>query len=299
MSLAHDGLPKLSDVVRSHGLEAKKSLGQNFLLDLQLTAKIARAGGPLKGVCIVEIGPGPGGLTRGLLSQGADHVIAIERDARCRPALAAIADHYPGRLTLIEGDAMEIDYQAVAPPGARLVANLPYNIATPLLTGWLSSQDWPSWWSSMTLLFQREVAERLVARPGDKAYGRLSVLCGWRSIATKLFDIPASAFTPPPKVTSTLVHFEPKGDAEAAKISRLEAVTAAAFGQRRKMLRSSLKPLTCAAFPTTQDLIEAAGLTATDRAEVVPVDAYLRLAQLLDEALNAPGPRPTRLPPLA
>lgn len=283
MSLAHDGLPKLSEVIRNHELQAKKSLGQNFLLDLQLTGKIARAGGPLTGASVVEVGPGPGGLTRALLSEGADHVIAVERDRRCLPALEAISRHYSGRLTLIEEDAVQLDYPALAPHGARLIANLPYNIATPLLTGWLSGRAWPSWWSSMTLMFQKEVAERIVAGPGDKAYGRLSVLCGWRCYATKLFDIPASAFTPPPKVTSTVVHFEPKLEADTVDTSVLEAVTAAAFGQRRKMLRSSLKPLVCPAFPSAEALLEAASLAPTDRAEVVPIEGFLTLAKILQE----------------
>lgn len=281
MSAAYDGLPKLSDVIAHHGLQAKKSLGQNFLLDLQLTAKIARSGGPLEGAIVIEVGPGPGGLTRGLLFEGARQVIAIERDARCLAALSDISKHYEGRLTVHCDDALAVNYAEIAPKGARLVANLPYNIATPLLTNWLSGDTWPSWWQSMTLMFQKEVADRIVAKPGDKAYGRLSVLCGWRTYATKMFDLPPSAFTPPPKVTSTVVHFEPRADLQDVDAELLERVTAAAFGQRRKMLRSSLKSLATPRYPKAESLIEAAGLKPTDRAEVVPVEGFLRLTQAL------------------
>lgn len=207
-----DDLPPLRDIVREHGLLAKKSLGQNFLFDLNLTARIARASGPLDDVTVVEVGPGPGGLTRALLACGAKRVIAIERDSRCLPILSQIAGHYPGRLTVIEGDALETDVPPYLDGGpARIVANLPYNVATPLLTGWITDERWPPWWQSLTLMFQREVAERIVATSDDhKNYGRLGVLCGWRTEAHILFDVPASAFVPPPKITSSIVHLIPR-----------------------------------------------------------------------------------------
>ena len=232
---AHDGLPPLREVIARHGLSARKSLGQNFLLDLNLTGKIARASGPLEGVQVVEVGPGPGGLTRALLAEGAARVVAIERDHRCLEALAEISAHYPGRLSVIEGDAMEVDPSPHLDPDlpARIVANLPYNVGTALLTGWLESSDWPPWWESLTLMFQREVAERIVAVPGSKAYGRLSILTHWRASARIAFDVPAKAFTPPPKVTSSIVHIRPTEMPEGVDPSRLSAITAAAFAQRR------------------------------------------------------------------
>ena len=273
-----DDLPPLRDVIRTHGLEARKSLGQNFLLDLNLTARIARAAGPLEGRTILEIGPGPGGLTRALLACGAGHVVAIERDARCLPALAEISAHYPGRLTVIEGDALEIDprpYLAGSP--ARVVANLPYNVGTALLIGWLRTRDWPPFYESLTLMFQREVAERIVAteeRPDN--YGRLGVICGWRTRARIAFDVPPSAFTPPPKVMSSVVELIPRTDSEPCDLPTLEKVTAEAFGQRRKMLRQSLKRL-----GNAPELLAAAGIDETRRAETLTISEFVRLANLV------------------
>lgn len=273
-----DDLPPLRDVIARHELSAMKSLGQNFLLDLNLTARIARAGGPLEDTLIIEVGPGPGGLTRALLAEGAAKVVAIERDRRCLPALAEIAAHYPGRLEVIEGDALEVDIgRIVADQGggkpARLVANLPYNVATPLLVGWLRAEPWPAWWASATLMFQREVAERIVATPEDDHYGRLGVLTGWRSEARILFDLAPSAFTPPPKVTSSVVRLIPRETPLAVDPDVLERVVAVAFGHRRKMLRQSLKSLGDAA-----GLLEAAGIEATRRAEEIDVAGFVRLA---------------------
>ncbi|MGV6875465.1 16S rRNA (adenine(1518)-N(6)/adenine(1519)-N(6))-dimethyltransferase RsmA [Pseudochelatococcus sp. B33] len=280
-----DDLPPLRDIVRGHELAAKKSLGQNFLFDLNLTARIARASGPLEGVTVVEVGPGPGGLTRALLAGGAQRVIAIERDARCLPILAQIGERYPGRLTVIEGDALEVDVAAHIGEGpARIVANLPYNVATPLLTGWLTDARWPPWWQSLTLMFQREVAERIVATPGEpKDYGRLGVLCGWRTDAHILFDVPPSAFVPPPKVTSSVVHLIPRSAPAPVRTATLEAVTQAAFGQRRKMLRQSLKSLDLSGTDTdVAAMIEQAGLLPTARAEEIPVEGFVRLANVYD-----------------
>jgi 16S rRNA (adenine1518-N6/adenine1519-N6)-dimethyltransferase len=240
-----DDLPPLRDVIREYDLAARRSLGQNFLLDLNLTAKIARAAGSLAGHRVVEIGPGPGGLTRALLAAGAEHIVAIERDARCVAALAAVAAHYPGRLTVVEGDALTADVTALSDGlPLRIVANLPYNIGTPLLIGWLKAKPWPGPIASMTLMFQREVAERIVAGPDrPKDYGRLGVMCGWRTKARILFDLSPAAFTPQPKVTSSVVELIPRPDDEATSLAALETVTAHAFGQRRKMLRQSLKGL--------------------------------------------------------
>jgi 16S rRNA (adenine1518-N6/adenine1519-N6)-dimethyltransferase len=272
-----EDLPPLREVIAATGLAARKSLGQNFLLDLNLTRRIARAGGPLEGSHVIEIGPGPGGLTRALLLEGADHVTVIERDERALPALEEIAAAAPGRLTVVEGDAMEVDYAALAGGRpVRIVANLPYNIATPLLVGWMSSREWPSWWESLTLMFQKEVAERIVAAPGGKAYGRLAVLTQWRAQARMLFEVPARAFTPQPKVTSAIVRLEPRADAPALPVRSVEAVTAAAFGQRRKMLRSSLRSL----WPDPEPMLEAAGIEPTERAEQVPVAGFLKLAEI-------------------
>jgi 16S rRNA (adenine1518-N6/adenine1519-N6)-dimethyltransferase len=279
-----DDLPPLREVIRRHGLVARKSLGQNFLLDLNLTARIARAAGPLDGVSVVEVGPGPGGLTRALLAAGAAHVIAIERDRRCIEALREIAAHDPSRLTIIEGDALDIDptpHFAGSP--ACIVANLPYNVATQLLVAWLSLEPWPPWYESMTLMFQREVAERIVAGPGSKTYGRLSVLAGWRTQARILFDIAPTAFVPPPKVTSSLVRLEPRQAPLPCDRRTLERVTQAAFGQRRKMLRQSLKAL--GGDPVR--LLAAAGLDPTARAEDIPVDGFVGLARALDPRLTA------------
>lgn len=273
-----DPLPPLREVIARHGLAAKRSLGQNFLFDLNLTRRIARAAAPLTGVTIVEIGPGPGGLTRALLMEGAQRVIAVERDSRAIAALHEVAEAFPGKLTIVEGDALSQDWPALTQGPAKIVANLPYNIATPLLTGWLTEGDWPPWYQSLTLMFQKEVAERIVARPGGKDYGRLSVLCQWRCTARKLFDVNRSAFTPAPKVTSSIVQLMPRAALEpACDVAALERVTAAAFGQRRKMLRSSLKSLVA----EPESLLARAGLNPEHRAEQVPVDGFARLAALL------------------
>ncbi len=285
--MTDDGLPPLRDVVEACGIEPSRALGQNFLFDLNLTRRIARAAGPLDGVRVVEIGPGPGGLTRALLAEGAE-VVAVERDRRCLPALAAIADRYPGRLTVIEGDALE-----VVPAGLptrtdgrawRIVANLPYNVATPLLTGWLEAEPWPPWYDRMILMFQREVAERIVATPDERAdYGRLGVLCGWRTQARILFDVAASNFVPPPKVTSSIVELVPRAEPLDCSTEALSRVTAAAFGQRRKMLRQSLKGLATRRGPVdVQMLLEAAGLDGTARAETLNIADFVTLARLID-----------------
>jgi len=286
-----DDLPPLRDVVERHGLMAQKSLGQNFLFDLNLTGRIARAAGPLEGETIVEIGPGPGGLTRALLANGAGRVIAIERDRRCLPALAEIAAHYPGRLEVIDGDALAVDLTPHLAGGkARIVANLPYNIGTPLLVGWLSLEPWPPWWQSLTLMFQREVAERIVATPEQRAdYGRLAVLAGWRSEAKILFDVPRTAFVPQPKITSSIVHLVPRPEPEPCDRRLLERITLAAFGQRRKMLRQSLK----AVLPDPTAMIEEAELLPTARAEEISVSGFVRLARAL-EAITGGAPRPPR-----
>jgi 16S rRNA (adenine1518-N6/adenine1519-N6)-dimethyltransferase len=273
---ALDDLPPLREIIRRHGLSARKSLGQNFLLDLNLTGRIARAAGPLDGVTVIEVGPGPGGLTRALLTQGARRVIAIERDARAVAALEEIAAREPGRLTIVAGDALEFDATPMLDGGpARVVANLPYNIATALLVSWLTTEPWPPWYDRLTLMFQREVAERIVAPPGSKAYGRLSVLAGWRTQAKILFDIAPSAFVPPPKVTSSLVQLVPRAAPLACALRALERVTAAAFGQRRKMLRASLKSLGRDPVP----LLENAGIDPTARAEDIPVEGFVALAR--------------------
>jgi len=274
---AADGLPPLRDVIAAHGLNALKSLGQNFLLDLNLTGRIARAAGPLEGVTVIEVGPGPGGLTRALLSEGATRVIAIERDRRCIAALEEIAARYPGRLEIIEGDALATDMQALASGRVKIVANLPYNIATPLLIGWLQAEPWPPFYESLTLMFQREVAERIVATPDDDAYGRLGVMAGWRTEAHILFDISPKAFTPPPKVTSSVVQLIPRPSPLPANLKAVERVTAAAFGQRRKMLRQSLKTLGTDPLP----LLAAAGIPETARAEEIDVAGFVRLANAL------------------
>ncbi|MBN8241780.1 16S rRNA (adenine(1518)-N(6)/adenine(1519)-N(6))-dimethyltransferase RsmA [Nitratireductor aquimarinus] len=270
-----DGLPPLREVIARHGLAAKKSLGQNFLLDLNLTAKVARAAGDLEGATVIEVGPGPGGLTRALLMAGAERVIAIERDERCLDALAEIAAHYPGRLDVVNGDAMETDFAALAPEAhgkVRIVANLPYNIGTELLVRWLTPDTWPPFYASMTLMFQREVAQRIVAEPGDKAYGRLGVLAGWRTVSKIAFDLPPQAFTPPPKVTSSVVHIVPRAEPLAVEPKRLAKITEAAFGQRRKMLRQSVKSL------GGEALLARAGIDATRRAETLSVAEFVALA---------------------
>ena len=273
---AVDDLPPLGEVIRQHGLRAKKSLGQNFLLDLNLTARIARAAGPLEGVDVVEVGPGPGGLTRALLAAGARRVIAIEHDDRTVAALEQIARRYPGRLKIVAGDALDFDPRPlVDSASARIVANLPYNIATALLVGWLTQEPWPPWYDRLVLMFQREVAERLVAAPGSKSYGRLSVLVGWRCEARICFNVAASAFVPPPKVTSSLVELMPRKAPLACERRALERVTEAAFGQRRKMLRQSLRSLGLDATA----LLEAARIAPTARAEDVPVEGFVALAR--------------------
>ncbi|SDM48837.1 16S rRNA (adenine1518-N6/adenine1519-N6)-dimethyltransferase [Methylobacterium phyllostachyos] len=277
---AGDGLPPLREVVARHGLEPRKALGQNFLYDLNLTGRIARSAGPLEGVTVVEVGPGPGGLTRALLAEGAARVVAIERDPRALPALAEIAAHYPGRLEVVDADALAFDPRPLIGSGpARIVANLPYNVGTALLTGWLDGEAWPPWWDQAVLMFQREVAERIVASPEERAdYGRLGVLCGWRTEAEILFDVSPSAFVPPPKVTSSVVRLVPRAAPLPCRAGALEAVTRAAFGQRRKMLRQSLKALT----PEAARLLEEAGLAETARAEEIPVAGFVDLANLWD-----------------
>jgi 16S rRNA (adenine1518-N6/adenine1519-N6)-dimethyltransferase len=274
---ADDDLPRLSEVIDRFGLSARKSLGQNFLLDLNLTRRIARTAGPLEGFTVVEVGPGPGGLTRALLMEGADRVIAVERDERALPALAEISAARPGQLTVINDDALKMDWRTLAGSGpVKIVANLPYNIATPLLTGWLTKHPWPPFWSSLTLMFQKEVAHRICADVGDSAYGRLSVISQWRSDPIKMFDVSPKAFTPPPKVTSSIVHITPRAEPLVdCDVAMLERVTAAAFGQRRKMLRSSLKAL--GGDPAA--LIAQAGLQETMRAEEVDAAGFCKLAK--------------------
>lgn len=273
---AIDNLPPLSRVIADHGLSARKSLGQNFLLDLNLTAKIARQAGNLTGVDVLEIGPGPGGLTRGLLAEGARKVLAIEKDARCLPALTEIATAYPDRLQVIDGDALDIDPLEHLQAPIRVVANLPYNVGTELLVRWLTPPDWPPFWQSLTLMFQREVAERIVAAPGSKAYGRLALLAQWRADARIVMSLPPGAFTPPPKVSSAVVHLTalpaPRYEADALVLNR---VVAAAFNQRRKMLRSALKGIA----PDIEDRLRAAGIAPTERAEQVSLEGFCALAR--------------------
>jgi 16S rRNA (adenine1518-N6/adenine1519-N6)-dimethyltransferase len=273
---ALDDLPPLREVISRHGLRAKRSLGQNFLFDLNLTARIARAAGPFDAHTIVEIGPGPGGLTRALLAQGARRVIAVERDQRAIAALAEIAARYPGRLEVVAADALAFDPgPRLGGGGARIVANLPYNIATALLISWLTLEPWPPWYDRLVLMFQREVAERIVARCGQKSYGRLSVLAGWRCEARILFDVAASAFVPAPKVTSSLVELVPRPAPLSCDADALQRVTQSAFGQRRKMLRQSLRSL--GVEPAA--LLAAAGIAETARAEEIPVEGFVALAR--------------------
>jgi 16S rRNA (adenine1518-N6/adenine1519-N6)-dimethyltransferase len=275
---AIDDLPPLREVIREHALSARKSLGQNFLLDLNLTARIARAAGPLIDATIVEIGPGPGGLTRALLALGAAHVVAVEHDARAIPALEAIARRYPGRLEIVCADAQTFDPRPYLGGGsAKIVANLPYNIATALLIGWLSIEPWPPWYEMMVLMFQREVAERIVARENDDAYGRLAVLANWRAETKIMFDISPAAFVPQPKVTSSVVRLVPRLTPEPCDRRALEQVAAAAFGQRRKMLRQSLKSLPV----EPARLAAAADIDLTRRAETVPVSGFVAMAREL------------------
>jgi len=278
VTAAPEELPPLREVIRRHGLIARKSLGQNFLFDLNLTARIARAAGELSGVTVFEVGPGPGGLTRALLALGARRVIAVERDQRAIAALNEIAAHHPGRLDIVAADALTFDPRPRLDGGpVRIVANLPYNIATALLVGWVSVEPWPPWYDAAVLMFQREVAERIVAEPDTKSYGRLSVLVQWRCEARILFDVNPSAFVPPPKVTSSLTRIVPRAAPLACDRAALETVTAAAFGQRRKMLRQSLRSLGVDAV----SLIAAAGLDPTARAEQIPVAGFVSLARAL------------------
>lgn len=280
---APDGLPPLREVIRAHDLAAKKELGQNFLLDLNLTAKIARLAGDLAGSDILEVGPGPGGLTRGLLLEGARRVVAVEKDRRCIAALTEVAAHYPGRLQVIEGDALQIDPLQHLTPPIRIAANLPYNVGTELLTRWLTPETWPPFWSSMTLMFQKEVALRITAKVGDDHYGRLALLCQWRSDAKIVMHLPPEAFTPPPKVHSAVVHLkalaEPRFPADAKVLNR---VIAQAFSQRRKMLRSSLKPL-----GEVEPLLESVGIAPTARAEEIDLAHFCALAR----AVSARNPK--------
>jgi 16S rRNA (adenine1518-N6/adenine1519-N6)-dimethyltransferase len=280
-----DGLPPLRDVIRRHGMAARRSLGQNFLLDLNLTGRIARAAGPLAGVTVLEIGPGPGGLTRALLAEGTRRVIAVERDDRAIAALHEIADHFPDRLTVVAGDALDFDPRPLlTEKPVRVVANLPYNIATPLLIRWLAAEPWPPWYDRLVLMFQREVAERIVAPHGGKSYGRLSVLAGWRARTKILFDIHPSAFVPAPKVTSSLVELVPRADPLPCDRQVLERITEAAFGQRRKMLRQSLRSLGI----DPQPLLKAADLDPTARAEDIPIEGFAALARAFKAARMAP-----------
>jgi 16S rRNA (adenine1518-N6/adenine1519-N6)-dimethyltransferase len=264
----------LRDVIARHGLQAAKALGQNFILDRQLLSRIAAIPGLLKGATVYEVGPGPGGLTRALLDAGAN-VVAVERDRRCLPALAELEVEYPNRLRIISGDALEQDERAEAGDGAHIVANLPYNVGTALLLRWLEG-PWPPWWSSLTLMFQREVAERIVAKPGSEHYGRLSIAAQWRATPRIAMAVHRSAFVPPPKVTSAVVHIVPAGEPEGVDAAVLERITAAAFGQRRKMLRSSLK-----AIPGALDALAAMGIDPERRAETISVEEFVALARAL------------------
>jgi 16S rRNA (adenine1518-N6/adenine1519-N6)-dimethyltransferase len=276
VSLAFDGLPPLREVLAEHGLDPKRSLGQNFLLDLNLTAKIARQALPLAGQAVIEVGPGPGGLTRALLAEGADDLTVIEKDERTLPALEAIAARYPGRLRILHADALTVDLAELSRgKPATIVANLPYNVGTQLLLNWVASPSWPPPWRQAVLMFQREVAERIVARPGTDHYGRLGVLCGWRTRARILFDVPPQAFTPPPKVTSSIVDLRPVEAPLPADLAALERVTQFAFGQRRKMLRQSLKPL------GGEALLARAGIDGQRRAETLDVAEFVKLANAL------------------
>ena len=273
-----DALPPLRDVIATHDLRAKKSLGQNFLLDLNLTAKIARSAGDLTGSDVLEVGPGPGGLTRGLLAEGARKVLAVEKDARCLPALSEIAQAYPDRLEVLQGDALDIDPNTHLTPPIKIIANLPYNVGTELLVRWLTPPAWPPVWDSLTLMFQREVAQRIIAKPGSKAYGRLAILAQWRCDCRIVMELPPEAFSPAPKVHSAVVHMTalpaPRFAADPATLSR---IVAAAFNQRRKMLRSSLKAL----HPDIESLLTTAGLKPTARAEEIPIEGFCALARIL------------------
>lgn len=276
-----DNLPPLREVIDTHGIAAKKSLGQNFLLDLNLTAKIARMAGDLSGADVLEVGPGPGGLTRGLLAEGARRVLAIEKDERCMSALAEISAAYPGQLEVINGDALEVNPLTHLAPPIKVAANLPYNVGTELLVRWLTPPEWPPFWESLTLMFQREVAQRIVAQPGTKAYGRLALLAQWRAEPRIVLDLPPEAFSPPPKVSSAVVHLTalpaPRFEADPAVLNR---VVAAGFNQRRKMLRSALKVLG----PDIEDHLVAAGIKPTERAEQVSLEEFCALARSVASA---------------
>ena len=279
-----DGLPPLREVIATHGLSARKALGQNFLLDLNLTAKIARVPGDLSGADVLEVGPGPGGLTRGLLAEGARKVLAIEKDARCLPALQEIQQAYPGRLEVISGDALEVDPLGHLQGPIHVAANLPYNVGTELLIRWLTPAQWPPFWAGLTLMFQREVAERIVAGPGDKAYGRLAILAGWKTKARIAMTLAPEAFTPPPKVHSAVVHLIPRPEPLfPANADILEQVVAKAFNQRRKMLRASLKGLV----PDVEDALREAGLAPTERAERVEIEGFAALARAVEARRKA------------
>ena len=284
--MAIDTLPPLREVIATHELSAKKALGQNFLLDLNLTAKIARQAGDLSAMDVLEIGPGPGGLTRGLLAEGARHVLAVEKDARCLPALEEIAAAYPGRLTVMHGDALEVDAAAHLATPYAVVSNLPYNVGTELLVRWLTPPSWPPDWATLTLMFQREVAERIVAQPGSKAYGRLAVLAQWRCEARIVMHLPPEAFIPPPKVSSAVVHLtalpEPRFPADPAV---LERVVAMAFNQRRKMLRAALKALG----PDIEERLRSAGIDPQQRAETVTIAQFCALARPIENDASATG----------
>ena len=279
---AIDDLPPLREVIAQHGLSARKALGQNFLLDLNLTSKIARQAGDLQGVSVLEVGPGPGGLTRSLLAEGAKRVLVIEKDARCQPALEEIKTAYPGRLEILEGDALKVNPMDHLTPPMRIVANLPYNVGTELLVRWLTPSSWPPVWDSLTLMFQREVADRIVAQPGSKGYGRLAVLAQWRCETRIAMSLPPEAFSPPPKVSSAVVHLKALSEPRfAADPKVLERVVAQAFNQRRKMLRAALKGI-------VQDLegcLREAGIAPTARAEVVPLEAFCALARVVKNAV--------------
>jgi len=278
---ALDALPPLREVIRAHGLRADKRLGQNFLLDLNITGRIARMAGDLAGTDVLEVGPGPGGLTRALLAAGARRVVAVEKDRRCLPALAEIAAAAPGRLEVVEGDALALDPAAHLTPPVRIVANLPYNVGTELLVRWLTPPDWPPFWSSLTLMFQREVAERITARPGSKAYGRLALLAAWRTDARIAMTLPPEAFTPPPKVHSAVVQVTPlPAPRHPADHATLERVVARAFNQRRKMLRAALRGLA----PDIEDRLRAAGIPPTARAEEIELERFCALARSLGPA---------------
>ena len=273
-----DDLPPLRDIIANHGLDAKKSLGQNFLLDLNITSKIARLAGDISGHDVLEVGPGPGGLTRGLLAAGARRVVALEKDPRCMPALAQISAAYPGRLDVFNADALEFDMRGQLTGPVRVVANLPYNVGTELLVRWLTPKDWPPFWSSLTLMFQKEVAERIIAKPGTKAYGRLGILAQWKSTPSVVMELPPEAFTPPPKVHSAIVHLEALAEPRfPAPAGLLSSTVAMAFNQRRKMLRSSLK----SAAPDIESALRDAGLEPTARAEEISLEGFCALARRL------------------